>query len=196
MPKTDYSTATTASLRQVLPALLLLLALLPCKQALSTETATTLDSTPGDSTPGESTPGESTMGESLTGYYAREGNNSSSAVAAGNNIYIRFFPEQWLAMLFLPYPYAEQVAPATIDSVFDAARAQASGSAYLRGTFGELDENATLHIERYGYLEDRVLFECGSLAPCTIRFGDGYIELIKPGMINEHIIRYNPVVIE
>ena len=186
MPKTDYSTATTASLRQVLPALLLLLALLPCKQAFSTETATTLDSSPG----------KSTTRESLTGYYAREGNNSSSAVAAGNNIYIRFFPEQWLAMMFLPYPYAEQVAPATIDSVFDAARAQASGSAYLRGTFGELDEKATLHIERYGYLEDRVLFECGSLAPCTIRFSDGYIELIKPGMINEHIIRYNPVTIE
>ena len=181
MPKPDYSTARTASLRQVLPALLLLLALLPCKEAFSTDTATTLNST---------------MGESLSGYYAREGNNSSSAVAAGNNIYIRFFPEQWLAMMFLPYPYAEQVAPATIDRVFDAARAQASGSAYLRGTFGELDEKATLHIERYGYLEDRVLFECGSLAPCTIRFGDGYIELIKPGMINEHIIRYNPVIIE
>jgi hypothetical protein len=98
-------------------------------------------------------------------------------------------------MMFLPYPYAKQVAPAAIDNVFDTARAQASGSAYLRGTFGELDEKATLHIERYGYLEDRVLFECGSLAPCTIRFGDGYIELIKPGMLNEHIIRYNPVVI-
>ena len=201
MPKNDYSTARTASLRQVLPALLLLLALLPCKEAFSTDTVTTLDSTPGESTPGESTPGESTpgestMGESLSGYYAREGNNSSSALAAGNNIYIRFFPEQWLAMMFLPYPYAEQVAPATIHSVFNTARAQASGSAYLRGTFGQLDEKATLHIERYGYLEDRVLFECGSLAPCTIRFGDGYIELIKPGMINEHIIRYNPVVIE
>ena len=186
MPKTDYSTARTASLRHVLPALLLLLALLPCKDAFSTDTATTL----------ESTPGESTMGESLSGFYARDGNNGSSAVAAGNNIYIRFFPEQWLGMMFLPYPYAEQVAPATIHNVFDAARAQARGSAYLRGTFGELDEKATLHIERYGYLEDRILFECGSLAPCTIRFGDGYIELIKPGMLNEHIIRYNPVVID
>ena len=189
MPKNDYSTARTASFRQVL-SVLLLLALLPCKQAFSTDTSTTLDSTMGESTPGESTPGES-----LSGYYAREGNNASPARAAGNNIYIRFFPEQWLAMMFLPYPYAEQVASATIHNVFDTARAQARGSAYLRGTFGELEEKATLHIERYGYLEDRVLFECGSLAPCTIRFGDGYIELIKPGMINEHIIRYNPVVI-
>ena len=137
MPKTDYSTARTASLRQVLPALLLLLALLPCKDAFSTDTMTTR--------------------ESLSGYYAREGNNSSSAVAAGNNIYIRFFPEQWLAMMFLPYPYAKQVAPVTIHNVFDTARAQARSSAYLRGTFGVLDEKATLQIERYGYREDRMI---------------------------------------
>ena len=131
MPKNDYSTARTASFRQVL-SVLLLLALLPCKQAFSTDTSTTLDSTPG----------ESTTRESLSGYYAREGNNGSPARAAGNNIYIRFFPEQWLAMMFLPYPYAEQVASATIHNVFDTARAQARGSAYLRGTFGELEEKA------------------------------------------------------
>jgi hypothetical protein len=175
MPRIDCSTDKIANLRQVLPALLLLLTLLPCKEAFSTDTATTR--------------------ESLSGYYAREGNNDTPASAAGNNIYIRFFPEQWLAMMFVPYPYAKQVAPATIHQVFDTARAQARSSAYLRGTFGVLDEKATLQIERYGYLEDRIIFECGSLAPCTIRFGDGYIELIKPGMINEHIIRYNPVVI-
>ena len=78
--------------------------------------------------------------------------------------------------------------------MFDAARAQATSSAYLRGTFGELQQKATLHIERYGYLEDRIIFECGSLAPCTIRLAEGYLELIKPGMINEHIVRYQHVV--
>ncbi|MCP4470954.1 MAG: hypothetical protein GY815_09755, partial [Gammaproteobacteria bacterium] len=44
--------------------------------------------------------------ENLSGYYAREGNGGSPAQAAGSNIYIRFFPDRWLAMLFLPYPYA------------------------------------------------------------------------------------------
>jgi len=176
MPRTDYSTDKTVSFRRALPGLLLLIALLPCKEAFSTDAATTR--------------------ESLTGYYSRDGNNSSPAEASGNNIYIRFFPEQWLAMMFLPYPYAEQVKPDTIHEVFDTARATARSSAYLRGTFGLLDEKATLQIERYGYLEDRIIFECGSLAPCTIRFGDGYIELIKPGMITEHIVRYNPVSID
>jgi hypothetical protein len=131
--------------------------------------------------------------ENLSGYYAREGNSGSPAQAAGNNIYIRFFADRWLGMMFLPYPYAESVDAATIARVFDAARAQATSSAYLRGTFGELDEKATLHIERYGYLEDRIIYECGSLAPCTIRLGVDHLELIKPGVINEHIIRYQHV---
>ncbi len=132
----------------------------------------------------------STPGESLSGYYAREGNNDTPAQAARNNIYIRFFADRWLGMLFLPYPYAKEVPPAIIPRVFDAARAQTSSSAYLRGDFGQLRQKATLHIERYGYLEDRIIFECGALAPCTIRVGDGYLELIKPGVINEHIVRY------
>lgn len=172
MPRTDCSTDTTASLGPILPGLLLLIALLP-GQAFSTDTPA--------------------AGESLSGYYAREGNNGSPASAAGNNIYIRFYPQRWLGMMFLPYPYAEQVAPETIPRVFDAARALTNSSAYLRGTFGELEQKATLHIERYGYLEDRILFECGSLAPCSIRLGDGYLELIKPGVINEHISRYNHI---
>jgi len=134
--------------------------------------------------------------ESLDGYYAREGNDGSPAQAAGNNIYIRFFPDRWLGMLFLPWPYATEVDPATIPRVFDAARAQTTSSAYLRGDFGLLQQKATLHIERYGYLEDRIVFECGSLAPCTIRLGEGYLELIKPGVINEHIVRYRHVAVD
>jgi hypothetical protein len=134
--------------------------------------------------------------ESLDGYYAREGNDGSPAQAAGNNIYIRFFPDRWIGMLFLPWPYATEVDPATIPRVFDAARAQTTSSAYLRGDFGLLQQKATLHIERYGYLEDRIVFECGSLAPCTIRLGEGYLELIKPGVINEHIVRYRHVAVD
>jgi len=77
-------------------------------------------------------------------------------------------------MLFVPYPYATSVEPSAITRVFEV----------------------TVHIERYGYLEDRLVFECGSLAPCTIKLGEGYMELIKPGVINEHIIRYNHVATE
>ena len=96
-------------------------------------------------------------------------------------------------MLYIPFPYGKAVESSAIDSVFITAKKKTSGSAYLRGKFGRLEESATVQFERYGYLEDRVVFECGSLSPCTIRFGENYLELIKPGIINEHIIRYDHI---
>ena len=45
--------------------------------------------------------------------------------------------------------------------------------------------------EHIGYLGDRIAFECGALSACTLRLGDGFLELIKPGVINEHIVRYH-----
>ena len=128
-----------------------------------------------------------------TGHYSRDGNNESPSSATGNNIYIKFFEGQWIATLFVPYPYATTVEPATITRALEQARKQTSTSAFIRGDFGQLEESATAKIERFGYLEDQIVYECGSLAPCTIKLGDGFLEQIKPGVINEHIIRYNHV---
>jgi len=131
--------------------------------------------------------------EDLSGHYSRDGNNGSPSKAAGNNIYIKFFADRWVGMLFIPYPYATGVGAPVVTRVFEAARKQTSSAALMKGKFDLLSEAATIQIERYGYLEDRIVFECGSLAPCTIKTGDGFLELIKPGVINEHIIRYNHV---
>jgi hypothetical protein len=133
------------------------------------------------------------IGENLSGYFSRDGNNASPSETTRNNIYIKFFEDRWIAMLFIPYPYATSVESSVIERAFHEAKKKTSGSSYLRGKFGHLAESATVQIERYGYLEDRIVFECGSLAPCTIRTGEDYLELIKPGVINEHIIRYNHV---
>ncbi len=132
-------------------------------------------------------------GENLAGFYAREGNGGSPAKAAGNNIYIKFFSDRWLAILFVPYPYATGVDSETIAGVLDTARAQTASASFLKGEFGLLDEAATVQIERYGYYQDRIAFECGALSACTIKISDDSLELIKPGVINEHIIRYNHV---
>lgn len=137
---------------------------------------------------------QSALKEDLSGHYSRDGNNGSPSKTAGNNIYIKFFEDRWLGMMFIPYPYATEVEALVVTEVFNAAKKTTKSSAYVRGKFNQLDENATVHIERYGYLEDRIVFECGSLAPCTIKLGDGYLELIKPGIINEHIVRYTHVV--
>ncbi len=136
------------------------------------------------------------LGENLSGYYAREGNNESPAGVAGNNIYLKFFDDRWVALLFVPYPYAARVDAAAIERVFRTARGQTDSASYLKGKFDELEQAATVQIERYGYLEDRIAFECGALSACTIVPGDGYIELIKPGVINQHIVRYRHVAVE
>jgi len=128
------------------------------------------------------------------GHFSREGNNQSPSATTNNNIYIKLFENQWVGMLYVPYPYAKTVSSSAITKVFEAAKRKTAGSAYLRGTFGQLNENATIQIEKFGYLEDRLVFECGSLAPCTIKLHDDYLELVKPGVINEHIIKYNHIV--
>jgi len=128
------------------------------------------------------------------GHYSREGNNQSPSETANNNIYIKIYENQWVGLLYVPYPYASTVSSPAITKVFENAKKKTAGSAYMRGTFGQLAENATIQIEKFGYLEDRLVFECGSLSPCTIKLHDGFLELIKPGVINEHIIKYNHIV--
>lgn len=127
------------------------------------------------------------------GHFAREGNNESPSRTINNNIYIKFFENQWIATLYVPQPYAATVEPATITQALEQAKKQTTSSAYIRGKFGQLKERAIVRVEKFGYIEDRIIFECGSLAPCTIKLADGYLDLIKPGVINEHIIKYNHV---
>ncbi len=129
-----------------------------------------------------------------TGHFNREGNNQTPSATSKNNIYIKIFKDQWVAMLYIPYPYAKTVSDQAITRVFEAAKAQTGGSAYLRGEFGQLEQLATVQIEKFGFLDDVLVFECGALSPCTIKVHDDYIELVKPGVINEHIIKYTHVV--
>ena len=137
--------------------------------------------------------GQPALGERLQGYYAREGNDGSPAATAGNNIYLKFFEDRWIGLLFVPYPYAIGMQPQRIERAFEIARSRTENAAYLRDRFGQFDEPATAQIERYGYLEDRIAFECGALSACTLRLNKGFLELIKPGIINEHIVRYHYV---
>ncbi len=130
------------------------------------------------------------------GYYARAGNDGSPSRINHHDVYMKLFTEggQWIALLHIPLPYASSVDPSVIPKIFEKIRKQLNASSFIRDDFGYLKEKATVQFERFGYMQDEIIFECGSLAPCSIRPGDGYLELIKPGMINEHIIKYNHVV--
>ena len=173
MRNTDCSVAASNRRRPALTGLLLALLLAPLTVA-------------ADAT---------ALGERLDGFYAHEGNDGSPAAAAGNNIYLKFFDDRWLALLYLPYPYAVGMETPRIERAFTAARARTDSAAYLRDRFGEFEQLATAQVERYGYLGDRIAFECGALSACTLRLGDGYLELIRPGVINEHIVRYHHVAV-
>ncbi len=131
------------------------------------------------------------------GYYAREGNNGTPSRTLHHNVYMKLYTDegqQWVALLHIPLPYAATIDEAVIPGIFKNIRKQINSSAFVRGTFGYLEEKATVQFERFGYMQDKIIFECGSLSPCSIIPADGYLELIKPGMINEHIIKYNHIV--
>lgn len=165
----------------------------PIVQFISTVLLTVLTAFPGISNALQATDNTSIF----DGYYAREGNNGSPSRTLHHNVYMKLYADggqQWVALLHIPLPYASTVDEAVIPKIFENIRKQIHSSAFVRDTFGYLDEKATVQFERFGYIQNKIIFECGSLAPCTIRPADGYLELIKPGMINEHIIKYNHVV--
>ena len=131
------------------------------------------------------------------GYYAREGNNGSPSRTLHHNVYMKLYSdagEQWVALLHIPLPYASTIDETVIPEIFIKIRKRLNSSSFLRDSFGILDEKATVQFERFGYMQEKIIFECGSLSPCSIIPADGYLELVKPGMINEHIIKYNHVV--
>jgi hypothetical protein len=133
----------------------------------------------------------------FNGHYAREGNNGSPSRTLHHNVYMKLYadgPEQWVALLHIPLPYASTIDETIIPEIFKKIRKRLHSSSFLRDTFGLLDEKATVQFERFGYMQEKLIFECGSLAPCSIIPADGYLELVKPGMINEHIIKYNHIV--
>lgn len=129
----------------------------------------------------------------LSGYYARESNNSSAAETTKNNIYIKLYPDQWIAILYVPYPYAKSIDSGTINKVFEKVERKSESGSFTRSTYDLLDEAATVHVEKYNVVEDQFQFRCGSISPCAVRFYKTYLELVKNGIINEHIIKFDHI---
>lgn len=129
----------------------------------------------------------------LSGHFSREGNNQHAAETTRNNIYIKIYPEQWIALLYVPYPYAAKVSAAMIDQVFEKIERKSASGSFTRDKFGVLEEAATVHVEKYEMVEGQLQFQCGSLNPCAVRFYDSYLELVKSGIINEHLIKFDHI---
>ncbi len=130
----------------------------------------------------------------FVGYFAREGNNESPAETTKHNIYMKFFEDQWVVTLHVPLTDDSNKNPEAVGKALQQAKQQTTSPAYIRDTFGQLQERAIATIEKFGYVEDRILFECNSLSPCSAKLKEDYLELTKPGMLNEHIIKYYQIV--
>ncbi len=129
-----------------------------------------------------------------SGYYSRDGNDDQAARITGNSIYIKFYPDQWVVMLYVPYPYSLTVKPAALHQTFRNVKRQARSKSYIRSDFGVLKEKATAHIETYRMLDDSTaMFECDGTAPCRVKFNGDTMEMIKAGMLNNHIIGFSRI---
>ena len=127
-----------------------------------------------------------------SGFYSREGNDSIAAKVAGNSIYIKFYPDKWVVMLYIPYPYSLELEPDTIEKVFAAV--ERKSSAYIKSEFGVLKKKATVHIERFEMTkENEARFECDGMAPCQAVFDGDTMDMVKAGIISNHIIRFERV---
>lgn len=127
------------------------------------------------------------------GYYSREGNNAKMAETTGNNIYVKFYPNNRIIRLYIPYPYAKSVRPEAIKTAFDNAVKKSSGSAYIREKFGAMEQEVMAHLDTFRWVDNQVMFDCGKSEPCKVTFTDNAMSVLKPGMVVAHKINYSLV---
>ena len=127
------------------------------------------------------------------GYYSREGNDGDLARASRNSHYIRFFPENRVVRLVIPFPYATTVNPDDIRKVFELAAGKTSGSAYISDTFGVLDERVVAQLDSVRIIEDTRYYDCGLSTPCRIEFNETGMNIVQKGIIKDHVTAYDLV---
>jgi hypothetical protein len=128
-----------------------------------------------------------------SGFYSREGNYGDIAKSSGNSHYIKFYPENRFVRLYIPFPYSKEVTSDAINAAFDAAVKETSGSAYIRGKFGVMQQPVIAHIDSFRRLEGQIMYDCGKARPCRIEFGNESMNEIKPGIVMEHNTPYKRV---
>ncbi len=131
--------------------------------------------------------------DAYSGYYSREQNDGDMARASRNSHYIRFFPENRIVRLIIPYPYSTTVSADTIRRVFDIAVNRTTGSAYIKDTFGVLDERIVAHLDSVRLIDGTYFFDCGVTVPCRIEFTGQGMNIVQKGIVNEHVTAYDLV---
>jgi len=129
----------------------------------------------------------------LEGYYSRQGNKGSPAATSGHSIYLKFYPDQRVALLYIPYPYSKTLQPSKLDEIFSKLGDQINPGSYVKDNFDLLEEPVVVNMERYQTKGNRVAFECSGSAPCLGEFDNSSMTLSKPGVVGDHIIKFDKV---
>ena len=125
-----------------------------------------------------------------TGFFSQEKNYGELGKTSGHSHYVKFYPENRILRLYIPFPYSKTVNPAAINAAFNAAASKTSGSAYIKDTFGVMEEKVIAHLDTFRWIDGQVMYDCSLAAHCKINFSDDSMTLIKPGVVLEHEILY------
>lgn len=126
-----------------------------------------------------------------TGYYSREGNDGDVARASRNSHYIRFYPENRVVRLIIPFPYAATVDPGDIREVFELAAGMTPGSAYISDTFGVLEERVVVQLDSVRVIDGAHYYDCGLSTPCRIKFNETGMAVVQKGLVKDHVTAYD-----
>jgi len=128
-----------------------------------------------------------------SGYFSREQNDGDMAEMSGKSHYVKFYRDNRFIRLYIPYPYSKTVTPEAIREVFQVVNKQSAGSAYIKDTFGVLDEKIIAHIDVFRRIDGEIMFDCGFSAPCKIVFDKDVFKVLKKGIVKDHVTQYNYV---
>ena len=128
--------------------------------------------------------------DTFNGYFSRIGNDGTPASTTGKSLYIKYYPDEWVILLYIPFPYSKTVAEQTVHQAFAEVRATVKSNAFVKGKFGGLEEAAIADVEPYRMENGRALFACGNGGTCATEVVEGNIQIVKQGILGEHIIKY------
>ena len=129
----------------------------------------------------------------FSGHFSREENDGKMARLSGKSHYMKFYSPDRVIRLFIPYPYSASVKSEVISKVFDEVSKMTVGNAFIRGKFGQLEQDAIANIGKVKNSGDDIMFDCNASAPCRIIFLEKTLKVIKKGIISDHVIVFDHV---
>lgn len=128
-----------------------------------------------------------------SGFYSREENYGKVARESGNSHYVKFYPENRIIRLYIPFPYSKNLQAEAINAAFDAVVKTTSGSAYIRDKFGVMEQQIVAHTDTFRWIDGQAMYDCGKARPCKIEFVPDSMTVIEPGVVMEHRVSYERV---